>query len=222
MAEYPFNSLLLPLLKGLLITLELAGIVLVLGTVLGVLGGILSVWGGRVVRLCLTFFIFIIRGVPLLVQIFLVFFALPLAGIKLSAFMSAVLALSVFATATITEIVRGGIQSVSSGQMEAAKAVGFSHAQAVRIVVLPQATMFMLPPLITQWVLLVKSTAIISLLGVPELMLAGREVIERTLLGLEVMTLIWLMYTAICFPLTVLGRRLEANYAARGLRSVVS
>ena len=216
------TSLLLPLLRGLVVTIELAAIVLAIGSVCGVLGGVLWVWGGPVMRWTFTGVIFVVRGIPLLVQVFIVFFLLPLFGLKLSAFVSAALALSIFATATITEIVRGGIESVPRGQIDAAMAVGFSPAQAMRFVVLPQAMMSILPPLITQFVFLVKTTSIISLLGVPELMLSGREVIERTLLGFEVMTMIWILYTAICYPLTVLGRRLEAVLQARGFQSVVS
>ena len=212
-------SLLLPLLRGLVVTVELAGIVLLFGAVFGVIGGVLSVWGGFVLRSIFGTFIFVVRGIPLLVQVFIVFYLLPFMGLTPSAFVTATVALSIFASATIMEIVRGGIESVSQGQTEAARAVGFSPVQSMYVVVLPQAMMSILPPLITQFVFLVKATSIISLLGVPEIMLSGREVIERTLLGFEVMTMIWLLYTAICYPLTMLGRRLEAVLSVRGFQS---
>jgi His/Glu/Gln/Arg/opine family amino acid ABC transporter permease subunit len=192
--------------------------VLIIGTVGGILGGVLWDISGRAVRAVFTLGITLSRGIPLLVQVFIVFFILPFFGIRLSGFTTSVVALSLFAGATITEIVRGGIMAVPHGQIDAAKSIGFTYPLAMRIVILPQAFRSILPPLITQFVFLIKATSIISLLGVPELMLAGREVIERTLLGFEVMTMIWLFYTVICYPLTVVGRRLEANLQRRGFR----
>src|SRR5690349_8248091 len=125
-----------PLLKGLALTVELAAIVLAIGTVCGVIGGVLSVWGGPALRALMTVVIFVVRGVPMLVQVFIVFYLLPLWGLTLSAFVTAALALSIFATATIVEIVRGGIEAVPHGQTEAALAVGFSRGQTMRIIVL--------------------------------------------------------------------------------------
>lgn len=215
-------DLLRPLLVGMQVTLELAALVLAIGTIFGVLGGAFSVWGGRWLRTAIALLVFLTRGIPLLVQVFIVFFILPLMGLDLSAFVSSALALSIFATATITEIVRGGIRSVPYGQMDAALALGFSTRQAAQTIMLPQAMLVILPSLVTQFVFLVKATSIISLLGVPEIMLAGREVIERTLQGLPVMAAIWLFYTAICYPLTVLGRALESMTARRGFKQVLA
>jgi polar amino acid transport system permease protein len=205
------------LLRGLMITLELAAIVLAVGTVAGIFGGVLFVWGGRPVRALMSGFIFIVRGIPLLCQVFIVFFVLPLIGLRFSPFVSAALALSIFAFATITEIVRGGIQTIPHGQFEGAISLGFRYWQAMRTIILPQAFRILLPPLINQFVFLIKATSLISLLGVAELMYTGREVIERTLLGFEVMMMIWFIYTAVCYPLTLLGRRMEA-LAQKGVR----
>ena len=199
------------LLRGLAVTLQLAALVLVIGVVCGTFCGVLYVWGGVVVRTMLLVLIFLARGIPLLVQIFAVFFILPLMGLRFSGFTSAAIALSIFATATITEIVRAGIEGVPSGQLQAAVSVGFRYWAAVHTIVLPQAFRSILPPLVTQLVFLIKSTSLLSLVGVSDLMYAGREVIERTLLGFEVMALLWITYTAICYPLTVLGRRLERS-----------
>lgn len=213
-----FIDLVRPLFRGLAVTLELAAVVLAIGTVVGMIGGALSIWGGRWLRTAIAAAVFLTRGIPLLVQVFAVFFILPLMGLDLSAFASSALALSIFATATIIEIVRGGIRSVPYGQMDAALALGFTAPQVVRTILLPQAMLVILPSLVTQFVFLVKATSIISLLGVPEIMLAGREVIERTLAGLQIMLLVWLFYTAICYPLTLIGRMLETMTARRGFR----
>lgn len=199
------------LLRGVVVTLELAIVVLVVGTIGGTLGGALLTWAGGVLRTVMAASIFVIRGVPLLVQVFAVFFILPLVGIKFSGFTSAALALSLFATVTITEIVRGGIESISRGQLQAAYSLGFRPAQAMRTIVLPQAARIILPPLVGQFVFLVKATSLVSLVGVAELMYSGREVIERTLMGFEIMAMIWGIYTVICYPLTALGRWLEAR-----------
>lgn len=215
-------SLLVPLLRGLMVTIQLAVTVLVVGTIFGVICGVLSSWGGPVVRGTFLVFIFLSRGIPLLVQVFAVFFILPLMGVTLSAFVSATLALSIFAVATITEIVRGGIEAVPHGQADSARALGFTMRQSMQTIILPQAMVSILPPLISQFVFLVKATSIISLVGVPELMYTGRQVIERTLLGFHVMALIWLFYTMICYPLTVLGRRLEADIKRRGFQPAVA
>lgn len=213
-----FLTIVSRLIGGLLVTLELAAVVLIVGTIVGTLGGVLFVWGTRPLRAVISGLIFLIRGIPLLAQIFFVFFVLPLVGLTFSAFTSAALALSIFASATIMEIVRGAIQSIPHGQIEGAMSLGFLYNQALRTIILPQALRIALPPLVTQYVFLVKATSLISLVGVPELMGVGREIIERTLLGFEVMTAIWLMYTGVCYPLTVLGRRLEAM-AQKGVRS---
>lgn len=196
------------LLKGLSITLELASVVLLLGLGGGMLYAAAARSGGRL-RGVATVLLFLLRGIPLLMQVFAVFYVLPLFGLRLDPFTTAAIALALFASVTIGEILRGGIAAVAAGQTEAARALGLSSLQVFRLVVLPQATRIALGPLIGQLVFLIKATSVISLLGVPELMLAGREVIERNLEGMKVMALVWLLYTATCFPLSMLGRRLE-------------
>lgn len=206
------------LLRGLGVTVGLAILVLVGGLVLGIIGGVLYAWGGRALRAVLAAWIFVLRGVPLIVQVFFVFFVLPLWGVRLSGFASAALALTLFAAATITEIVRGGIEAIPKSQLDAALSVGFRFVPAMRTIVLPQAMRVVLPSLVSQFVFLVKATSIVSLLGVAEFLFAAREVIERTLLGFEIMAVVWLVYTIVCYPLTVFGRRCEVALAARGFR----
>jgi len=160
-------------------------------------------------------FIFVSRGLPLLVQIFFVYLVLPFLGIRFSAFFSATLALSLFAVATISEIGRGAIEGVQQGQVRAAKALGMRPWQINAFVILPQAFQSMLPPLVAQFVLLIKATSLVSLVGVTELMMTGREIIEREVSGFEVMLLIMMIYTVVCWPLSYLGRRLQTRMAQR-------
>jgi His/Glu/Gln/Arg/opine family amino acid ABC transporter permease subunit len=207
------------LLRGLGVTLALAACVLAAGLALGIVGGVLYAWGGRVLRTLFSTWIFMVRGVPLIVQVYFVFFVLPLWGVTLSGFVSAALTLTLFAAATITEIVRGGIEAIPRSQLDAALSVGFRFIPAMRTIVLPQAIRVVLPALVSQFVFLVKATSVVSLLGVGEFLFSARELIERTLLGFEIMAVVWVAYTIICYPLTILGRRCEATLAARGFRS---
>jgi polar amino acid transport system permease protein len=208
------------LLRGLGVTLLLTALSIGLGTVFGTLLGCLYTWGGRVVRSLLFLMVTMVRGVPLVVQVFAVFFVLPAYGIKLSAITSAATALSLFASFTIMEIVRGGIAAVPRAQFEAALSLGFSFAGAMRTVVLPQALRSMMPSLVNQAVFMVKATSVVSLFGVTEFLYVSKEQIERTLMGFEIMAIVWIAYTLICYPLTALGRRFEARLRARGQSSL--
>lgn len=212
---------LLPLLlKGFGITLLLAAVAIGLGAVFGTLLGSLYAWGGRVVRAVLFMLVTIVRGVPLVVQVFAVFFMLPAYGIKFSAVSSAGIALTLFASFTIMEIVRGGIEAVPKAQMQAALSLGFSYREVMRTIVLPQALRSMMPSLVNQGVFMVKATSVVSLFGVTEFMYVSKEQIERTLMGFEIMAFVWIAYTIVCYPLTALGRRFEERLKGRGQASL--
>ena len=109
------------------------------------------------------------------------------------------------------EIVRGGIDAVPKTQIQAALSLGFSFSSAMRIVVLPQALRSMTPSLVNQAVFMVKATSVVSLFGVTEFLYVSKEQIERTLMGFEIMAIVWVAYTLVCYPLTVLGRRFETR-----------
>ena len=151
---------------------------------------------------------------------FAVFFVLPIYGMKFSAMTSAAIALTAFAALTVMEIVRGGIAAVPREQYQAARSLGFPFLAALTTVVLPQALRIMTPSLVNQAVFLVKATSVVSLFGVTEFMFTAKEQIERTLLGFEIMAIVWIAYTIICFPLTLLGRRVENRLTARGHVSI--
>jgi His/Glu/Gln/Arg/opine family amino acid ABC transporter permease subunit len=212
---------LMPLLvRGFAVTLLLTALSIGLGSVFGTLLGCLYVWSGLVVRSMLFLMVTFVRGVPLVVQVFAVFFVLPVYGIKFSAITSAAIALTVFASFTIMEIVRGGIDAVPKAQLQAALSLGFSFTGAMRIVVLPQALRNMTPSLVNQAVFMVKATSVVSLFGVTEFLYVSKEQIERTLMGFEIMAIVWVAYTLVCYPLTVLGRRFETRLRARGQTSL--
>lgn len=205
----------LTLLHGLAVTLQLAAVVLAFGTAGGVVLGIASAYGGAPARLFVGTLLYLARGLPLLIQVFAIFYLLPLFGPTLDRFSTAAVALGAFAAMTISEIVRGGLVAIPKGQIEAAYSLGLKRLATIRLIILPQALRVLLAPLIGQFVFLVKATSIISLLGVPELMFSAREIIERDLEGFKVMSLVWLIYTAVCMPLSMLGRHLERRLAIR-------
>ena len=136
------------LLEGALITVEITSVSLLLGCVLGLLAGIGRLNPARrlIYGVC-TAYVAAVRGTPLLVQLFILFFGLPQFGILLPAFLCGVLGLGVYSGAYVSEIVRGAIQSIDRGQMEAARSIGLSSSQAMQSVILPQAVVRMIPPL---------------------------------------------------------------------------
>jgi His/Glu/Gln/Arg/opine family amino acid ABC transporter permease subunit len=214
---------LLPLLvKGFGVTLLLAGLSIGFGTIFGLLLGSLYAWGGRLMRALLFVLVTIVRGVPVVVQVFAVFFVLPAYGIKFSAITSAAISLTLFASFTIMEIVRGGIEAVPREQFQAALSLGFSNVGAMTTVVLPQAMRSMIPSLVNQAVFMVKATSVVSLFGVTEFLYVAKEQIERTLMGFEIMAFVWVAYTLVCYPLTALGRWFEARLKARGQTPLAS
>src|SRR5271166_1428621 len=143
------------LLRGLGTTLELATAVLLLGMVGGTLYAAAALYGGRLVGIAALQLLFLLRGIPLLMQVFAVFYVLPLFGPRLDAFTSAILALALFASVTIGEFLRGGLAAVPSGQTEAARALGLSPLRTFHLVVLPQAARIVLGPLVGQLVFLI-------------------------------------------------------------------
>lgn len=150
---------------------------------------------------------------PILVLIFFVYYVVPASGLKLSGFFAAVLALSLFSTAQVIEITRGACQSIHHGQIEAGKAIGLTHAQTLIWVVLPQALRRFLPPWINSVTDAVKGSALVSLVGIVDLMQAIQQVIGRTYEPMPMYVVGALIYLAINFSLSSLSRLLEARTA---------
>ncbi len=195
--------------KGLWVTVQVAALSLAIGTVGGFVLGIIRAGRLRALNLVLAGYVDLIRGTPFLVQIFIVFFILPEWGIQLEAFSSAVLSLSIYGTAYICEIVCGAIQAVPQGQREAAVSSGLSWIQQMRYVVVPQALRPILPPLVGQYVLLIKDTAVVSVIGLTNVTRVGWLTVQRIPNGILVFGLVGLMYFMICYPLVFLSNRLE-------------
>ena len=196
-------------LKGLWMTVAVSGLSLIAGTIIGFTTGILRATGNKYVKFIIGAWVDLIRGTPFLVQIFIIFFILPGIGIELEAFPAAVIALSNLAASFICEIVAGGILAVPSGQREAATASGLSGYQQLRYIFLPQAMRTILPPLVGQYVLLVKDSSVVSAIGVVDLTRVGWLTVQRVPEGLMVFGLVGILYFAVCYPLINLSSFLE-------------
>jgi polar amino acid transport system permease protein len=206
------------LLQGAWVTVEITSVALVLGCLLGLLVGIGRLNPARRITygLC-TAYVAAIRGTPLLVQLFILFFGLPQFGILLPAFFCGVIGLGIYSGAYVSEIVRGAIQSVDRGQMEAARSLGMSSGKAMRNIVLPQALVRMIPPLGNEFIALIKNSALVSLLTIHELMHVGQKIISVSYRSLEVYLAIAVVYFVLTGLTTLALGRLELRLRAGGM-----
>lgn len=197
------------LLKGMGMTLGLSLLSLAIGAVIGFGFGIIRAGGNRWLARALGLYVDFFRGTPFLVQVFLVFFVLPVAGIELSAFASGVVALSNLAACFIGEIVAAGLKAVPAGQAEAALASGMTRAQQMRLVLMPQAVRIVTPSLVGQFVLLIKDSSVVSAIGLLDLTRSGWLIVQSVPNGLLVFGVVGIGYFIICYPLIWLSRRME-------------
>lgn len=212
MWSHYFNNLMgaLPFfMKGLWVTIEVASISLLGGTLLGFALGIARTSRFKPLRYILGFYVDFMRGTPFLVQIFIVFFIFPEWGIHLDAYAAAVFSLILYAGAYISEIVAAGIAAIPKGQSEAAISGGLNWLQRLRYVILPQAMRPILPPLVGQYVLLIKDTSVVSVIGLTDVTRVGWLTVQRIPEGLMVFGLVGLLYFMICYPLIALSNWFE-------------
>lgn len=205
-------------LKGLAMTVAVSGLGILFGTILGFLLGIARSRKRKILTIPIGIYVSLIRGTPFVVQIFIVFFILPEWGIQLEAFTAAVFALTLLGTAFICEIIAGGIQAVDKGQWEAAASSGLSLYQQLRFVIVPQAMQTILPPLVGQYVLMIKDSSVVSVIGVVELTRVGWVTVVRIPEGLMVFSLVGILYFVVCYPLIRLSNAMERRMSTRVIR----
>lgn len=205
-------------LKGLWMTVVVSGLGLTFATVMGFMLGIIRTSNKKLLSWPIGAYVFVIRGTPFVVQIFIIFFILPEWGIQLDALPAAVLALTILGTAFICEIVAGGIKAVDKGQWEAGTASGLSTFQQLRFVIVPQAMQTILPPLVGQYVLLIKDSSVVSVIGVVELTRVGWMTVVRIPEGLMVFSLVGILYFVISYPLIRVSNSLERRMAVQEVR----
>lgn len=198
------------LLLGLLTTLELTLICVVLGTALGFLIGLARSSNSRLLRSASSVYVEFFRGTPVLVQLFWIFFCLPLIlGFELSNMASAVLALTLYMGAITSETFRASLKSVGKEQLDACVALGLPRRVQITDVILPQAVLRAIPTLLSNCVSLFKESALVSAVGMADLMFVGQNISNNTARPVEVLTVVALIYFVLAFPLTRAVTRVE-------------
>jgi|SRR5581483_1074641 len=197
------------LFKGALVTLWLSVIVVTLGTLLGAGLGLWAGVGGRLVRRLITGYVFVLRGIPVLVVMLLGYYAFPALGLRVSAYVAVGAAQIIYIGAFVAEIARSAVLSVPAGQIAAAKSLGMRRIGVLRHVVLPLASRIAVPPLLNNSLTAIKQTSYVSVVGAWELTYAAREVVERTLAAFQIFLGVMAIYFLICYPLSLLARWCE-------------
>ncbi len=198
------------LMEGFKVTLYLAAISIVLSFFLGTFLGMARIAKSALIRIPATVYIEVVRGTPLIMVIFWIFFLLPIVvGHSIEPFTSAVAAFVIFTSAYIAEIVRAGIQSIPAGQVEAALSSGLNYWQTMRHVVLPQAITKMIPPLVGQFIALFKDTSLAYIIGVLELTRRATIVNNREFRSFEIFTCVALIYFVVCYGMSRYAKFLE-------------
>jgi polar amino acid transport system permease protein len=204
------------LVQGALWTLVLTIVVQVVALILAVAAALARISERRYLHLPAVTYIDFFRGTPLLIQLLWVHFGLPvLLGRELPSLVSAVIALSLNNGAYAAEVVRAGIQSVPNGQMLAGRGLGMSYGTAMRRIILPQALRRTLPPLISGFVDILKATALVSLIGFPDLMYQANQANTQSYRSVEIFSTAALGYFLIACPISLLARRFEKAMLAR-------
>src|ERR1700733_1984412 len=202
-----------PLAHGLLVTLEVSAVALVLALVLGVLVATLRVAPPAALRGAGTAYVEFLRNIPLLVQLFFLFFALPSIGIRLDAFVCGVLALGIYTSAFVAEAIRSGIAAVPKGQLEAALSSGMGYATAMRLVILPQAIAKTIPPLGNTALNLIKNSSLVSTVSMLDVLSTANLIGSRSFQYVPMFTGAAICYLVLTLPTAFAVNRLEQRYA---------
>lgn len=197
---YPFY------IQGIGITLLLSFLTIIFGSLLGLFISILKVSKYKILRTIASIYVEIIRSTPLLVQLIIIHYGFK---INLTEITSATLALSLNSAAYIAEIIRAGILSINKGQMEAARSLGMTHAQSMKLIIIPQAIKNILPALANEFVVLIKESAIVSYIGLADIMYKANQIRSLTYLTLEPLLVAALIYFVITFTISKLVQYFE-------------
>ncbi|WP_210447458.1 amino acid ABC transporter permease [Vibrio crassostreae] len=203
-----------PILEGVITTVKISFWSLIIALVLGLVIGLMRISLNPALKKLSIIYIEIIRGTPLLVQIFIVYFFIGTV-LDIERFAAGVIALSVFTSAYVAEIVRSGIQSIPKGQMEAARSLGMNYPKAMVYVILPQAFKRTLPPLAGQFINLIKDSSLVSVISITDLTKAGREVVSSSFAPFEVWFTIAILYlvltSSLSWAIQILEKKLSAS-----------
>jgi polar amino acid transport system permease protein len=204
----PYRDILKFLPDGILVTFQVTIEAIILALIIGLFTGLGRISKNRIVNGIASLYVEVIRGIPLLVQLFYIYFALGRI-VNIPAIASAVIAMAVCYGAYMGEIFRAGIESVPKGQMEAARSLGMTSSQAMRHVILPQAFKTILPPVGNEFVALLKDSSLVSILAVSDLLRRGREFASESFTYFETYTMVALVYLIITLFFSKLISRME-------------
>ncbi|MPL67837.1 Glutamine transport system permease protein GlnP [bioreactor metagenome] len=201
------------LLMGAGITIQITAISVGIGLLIGMIVGIARLSTHIVIKALATIYVDFIRGTPLLVQIFIIYFALPLIlNERIDPFVAAITACGINSGAYVAEIFRGGIQSIDKGQMEAGRSLGMTWLQTMRFVVLPQAFKRIIPPLGNEFIAMLKDSSLVSVIGFEELTRRGQLIIARTYGSFEIWLTVAVIYLVMTLTISRFVDYLERRY----------
>ena len=210
------------LLMGLKVTVLISLISIALGIVIGLIMCLFGTAKNRILRAISAVYIWVVRGTPMIVQAFIVYFGLPQIismfspGFRLSAFTAGVITLSLNAGAYLAEIFRGGISAVSKGQIEAARSLGLSSGKTFRKVVLPQAIKIAIPSMVNQFIITIKDTSILSVIGLADIVNKAKIYVGSTYLFFETYVMVAVYYLIIISILMILSKYVEKKFNYEG------
>ena len=211
----PYRDIFLVSIKGAPVTFEATILAIIGAIIIGTVTGLGSVSKHRWVNMVSGVYVELIRGIPLLVQLIFIYYAMG-RFFHIEGMVAAVVALSICFGAYMGEIVRAGIQAISKGQMEAAVALGLSRSQAFRYVILPQTVKIILPAIGNEFISMLKDSSLVSTIALSDILRKGREYISRTFLSLETMLIVALIYLIITLLLSRLVGMLEERLHKNG------
>lgn len=198
------------LMRGLKLTLEITVGGLFFGFILGSLSGLMKISRSMIVRKLSGVYVESIRGTPMLVQAMFLYYGVPMAvGIRIPPITAGIIIIAVNSGAYIAEIVRGAVQSINTGQMEAGRSIGLTRAQAMLYVIWPQALKRMIPPLGNQFIISLKDTSLLMVIGVGELMRTGQEITSVNFRAFEVYLAVAVVYLVMTLTIAAVMKRLE-------------
>lgn len=204
-----------PLLEGLMVTLEISLFAAILAFAIGTTLAFMRISSYQFLKDIATVYITIIRGTPLLVQIFIFYFIVATI-FDLERFLAGALSLGIFFGAYIAEVLRGAIQSIDKGQYEAAKSLGMNYIQTMVYIIMPQALKRALPTLVGEMIALVKDSSLVSVISITDLTKVGREIVANTFSPFETWIIVAGMYFGITALLSFFGNKIEKRMASKG------
>ena len=201
------------LLTGAVVTVKITALSVALGVIIGLFVGVARICHVAPLRVLAAIYVDFLRGTPLLVQIFLIYFALPvITGQRVDPFFAAIASCGINSGAYVAEIFRAGIQSIDAGQMEAGRSLGMSWMQTMRYIIVPQAFKRVIPPLGNEFIALLKDSSLVSVIGFEELTRRGQLIIARTSGSLEIWLSVAIIYLAMTLTISRFVAYLERRY----------